>query len=108
MSILQAVKDGALALALKSYLNDRFKDYGEITDCTLDTGNNRLRVTAQMRGEQQLVTASIDRYELAREGEEAYVVLHKFSASREWLARLLTALLTGKRYKMPAAVTRLI
>jgi hypothetical protein len=106
--VFRGMKDSALALGLKSYLNDRFGDYGEIKDCEVDTEAGRLRLHARLLGERELVTAAIERYELEREGNEVYVVLKRFSSSREWLTRLLTRLLAGKRYRLPGPVAALL
>lgn len=106
--IAQGMKDGALALALKGYLNERFSEYGEILECQIDTAANRLSVQVQLRGERERVTASIERYDLTRQGDKRFITLHRFSSSREWLTRLLTAIFSGKRYELPAAVAALL
>jgi len=107
-SLARGVKDGALAMALKAYVNDRLSAYGEVTDCTVDTNTNRLTVKAMLKGERESVTATIERYELEKEGEDHYIVLKQFSSSRAWLTLLLTKLFSGKRYKLPAAVSTLL
>lgn len=106
--MLARMKDGALALGLKRYLNEKFGDYGEILDVSVDTGANRLAIRAHLRGEAQPITATIDRYSLEREGDAVYVALLSFTTSREWLTRLLSRLLSGKRYKIPGAVAALL
>lgn len=106
--LARGVKDGALALALKAYVNDKLGAYGEITDCTVDTDSNRLTAKALLKGERESVTATIERYEIEKEGEEYYIVLKKFSSSRAWLTLLLSKLLADKRYKLPGAVSKLL
>lgn len=102
------MKDGALGLALKKFVNERLDAYGEVRDVKVDTKANRITVHALLRGERELVTAAVERYELERHGDEVYIVLHSFSTSREWLTLLLGKLLSGKRYKIPAAVAALL
>lgn len=106
--LARGVKDGALALALKAYVNDRLSNYGEVTDCTIDSANSRLTIKAMLKGEREAVTATIERYAIETEGSDRYIVLHKFSSSRTWLTLLLTQLFSGKRYKLPAAVSALL
>lgn len=106
--VFRTMKDGALAVGLRSFLNDRFKDYGEILDCEVDTDAARLRLRAQLKGETQPISAAIERYELFREHGEIFVVIKSLSSSREWLTRLLNKLLAGKRYKIPAAVAAML
>jgi hypothetical protein len=106
--LARGVKDGALAIALKAYVNDKLGAYGEITDCTVDTETNRLTAKAILKGEREAVTATIERYEIQREGEDYYIVLKKFTSSRAWLTLLLNKLFSDKRYKLPGAVSRLL
>ncbi|HSW13845.1 MAG TPA: hypothetical protein VLI06_13460 [Solimonas sp.] len=102
------MKDAALGMALRAFINERLSDYGEIQDLKVDTGASRLKMHALLRGEQHPVSVTVERYELEREGDEVYVVLRQLSSSREWLTLLLRKLFTGKRYKIPAAAAALL
>lgn len=106
--LARGVKDGALGIALKAYVNDKLGAYGEITDCTVDTETSRLTAKALLKGERESVTATIERYEIQREGEDTYIVLKKFTSSRAWLTLLLNKLFQDKRYKLPSAVSKLL
>ncbi|MDP3858911.1 MAG: hypothetical protein Q8Q73_14235 [Stagnimonas sp.] len=107
-SLMRGAKDGALAISMKAFLNDKLGLYGEVVECAVDTKSNRVTLKAHLKGESQTVTASIERYELEREGEDSYIVLKKFSSSREWLTLMLQRFFTDKRYKLPGAVTKLL
>lgn len=102
------MKDGALGAALKGYLNDRFGEFGLITACTLDTKNGRLEIEAELKGEKHPITATLEHFELVREGGKPMMVLHEFSSSRPWLGLLLTKLFRGKRYPLPATFAALL
>lgn len=104
----KTMKDGAIAVALKTYVNDKFAEYGEVLECQVDTTRSRLTVLARMKGEQDTVSATLDQYELQTEGDKLYIVLHRFSTSREWLSLLLNKLFSGKRYPLPATVGKLL
>ena len=106
--MLAGLKDGALALGLKTYLNEKFRDYGEIIDCEVDTSACSISLHAMLRGEREPVTAKVARYEIKRDSEGAYIVLHELASSREWLSRLLNALFANKRYAVPGAVGALL
>ncbi len=101
----KGMKDGALGLALKSFLNDKLQRFGEVLDCQIDTGNGRVQLTAMLKGEKETVTASIERYELEKDGDDNYIRLKSFSSSREWLTVILTERLTDRQFKLPAAVS---
>ena len=105
---MSGVKDGALSISLKSFLNERFSDFGEVLDCEVDTKNTRLQVHVRLKGEREPLTAAIERYEIKDTPEGRVVVLHKFSTSREWITKLLTRIFSGKQYKLPGAVSKLL
>ncbi|MBV8063706.1 MAG: hypothetical protein JOY51_08925 [Nevskia sp.] len=107
-TLARGVKDGALGIALKAYVNDKLGAYGEITDCTVDTETNRLTARALLKGERETVSATIERYDIEREGEDCYIVLRRFTSSRAWLTLLLNKLFADKRYKLPNAVSKLL
>jgi len=104
----RGMKDGVLAMSLKALVNDKFGQYGDITDCSIDTKINKVVVQALLKGEREKVTITLDRYEIERDGETSYIVLRRFAASREWVALLLNRFLVDKKYKLPAAVTKLL
>ncbi len=106
--MLRGIKDSALSMMVKAFLNDKFKEMGEITDVSLDTGASKVAVVAKMRGEIEPVTASIERYELETEGSDRYIVLKEFVTSRAWLTAGLNQFLVGKRFKLPAAVSKML
>jgi hypothetical protein len=101
----KSVKDGAIALGLRAYVNEKFGEYGEVIDCQVDTAASSLTV---LKGERDTVSATLERYELQREGEQLFIVLRNFSSSREWLTLLLNKLLSGKRYPLPSKVGALL
>ncbi len=104
----RGAKDTVIAMSLKALVNDKFGQYGDITDCSVDTKNNKVVVQALLKGERERVTINLDRYEIEREGEVSYIVLKRFSSSREWLTMMLNRFLMEKRYKLPAAVNKLL
>jgi hypothetical protein len=107
-SMARGVKDGALAISIKAYLNDKLKEYGEVVDCSINTAKSRFTVQAMLKGEQETVSATIERYEVESEEDDRFIKLIEFSSSRPWLTLLLNKLFAGKRYKIPGAVSKLL
>ena len=106
--MLGRMKAGAVAMAMKAFIGDRFGEYGEIEDLKVDLEAARMTLRAMLRGERQSVTVSVEHYELQEEGGEVYIVLRGFSSSREWLTLLLTKLFRDKRYKIPSAAAKML
>jgi len=105
---VRGIKDGAIAISLKAFVNDKFAEYGEITDLAIDTQANRLTAKAMMRGERESVSATVEKYEILRECNDNFIVLCSFSSSRTWLTILLNKLFSNKRYKLPGTVSKFL
>jgi hypothetical protein len=108
IKLAKGVKDGALGLALKSFINDKLSRFGQITECQIDTSTGRVQLTALLKGEKESVTAAIERYEIERDGDDRYIRLRSFSSSREWLTVLLNERLTDRQFKLPSAISSLL
>lgn len=106
--IARGMKDGALGVAIKAYLNDQLSEFGEVQECKVDTRRSRIEIRALLKGEKEPVKAAVEQYELSEDGERLYATLRSFSSSRPWLTLLLQKLFTGKRYKLPSAVGKLL
>jgi hypothetical protein len=104
----KSMREGAMAVAMRAYINDRYKEYGEVLDCQVDTKENRLSFRVLLRGEKEPASIAIDRYELERDGDDTYLKLRSFSTSREWITLLLNQLLAGKRFKISSTVSALL
>lgn len=106
--IARGVKDSAIGMSLKAYVNDKLSEYGEIIDVNIDTSVNRVTARAMLKGERDAVTITVERYEIESEGESRFIKLKQFTASRAWLTQILNKLLADKRYKIPSAVGKLL
>jgi len=105
---LTSLKDSAMSIALKAYLNDKFSEYGEVLDCEIDTAAARISVHALLHGEASPVAAGVERYEIKKDSQGAYIVLHQLNGSRAWLTTLLNSLFAGKRYGIPSTLGALL
>ena len=106
--MFQNLKDKALAVAIRTVVNERYHEFGNAEECDIDTEANSLVLRALLHGEKETVTAFVERYDIRREDGETYLVVEKISASREWLSTLLAKLVTGKRFRLPTPVALLL
>ncbi len=102
--LARGVKDGALGMAIKAYLNDRLSEFGEVSECSVDTKKSRIEICAMLKGERDLLNVAVEHYELNWEDDRVYATLKSFSSSRPWVTLLLEKLFAEKRYKLPTAV----
>ena len=66
LAMMRGMKNNALALSLKKYINDKFSDIGEVLECTLDTQAGELELKLRLSGETASVTLNLDRYEIVK------------------------------------------
>ncbi|MES0873352.1 hypothetical protein [Sinimarinibacterium thermocellulolyticum] len=104
----KAMKDGALGVAIKTWANERYGDYGEIREVEVDTQAARIVIKVMMRGEREVIAVTIDRYALIEDGGKLYLRIDKLTTSREWITRLLNRLLDGRRFALPASVGKIL
>lgn len=106
--MLQEMKDKALAVAIRTFVNERYGKYGHIEDIQIDTHRNRFTMQALLKGEIAPVTAVVEQYDFEKRDGEVFLVLKRISASREWLSNLLAELATGKQFKLPGALAAIL
>ena len=58
------MKDSALGMGLKRFVNERLGQYGEVRDVKVDTKASRITIEALLKGERDVVIATVERYEL--------------------------------------------
>ncbi|MDB5968938.1 MAG: hypothetical protein JWQ90_1388 [Hydrocarboniphaga sp.] len=108
LSKLKGMKDGAIALFLKSFVNERLSKFGEVQECQVDTANSRVQLRVMLKGEKEPIDLAVERYELERVGDERFIRLKSFSCTREWIGVALNHRLADKQFKLPAAVAGLL
>ena len=54
--LAKSMKDGALGIALKAYVNDRLGDYGDVLECSVDTSKGRISARVLLKGETEWTT----------------------------------------------------
>lgn len=104
----KAMKDGALGVAIKTWANDRYGEYGEIREVNVDTRAARIVAKVLMRGERDVIAITIDRYELIEDGGKTFLKISKLTTTREWITMLLNRLLDGRRFELPASVGKIL
>ena len=94
----------ALPLLNKSIL----APYGKATRLSLNSAAKTVELELQLTGERELVRLQVTRYELTKEGDNAYAIIREIQTSREWLTTLAGQHLLNRRLKLPSRVNSLI
>lgn len=104
----RGMRDGAIAMALRAWINDRYGEFGRVTDLNLDISKGTLHAIVELNGEAEPISARIDRFTLHEEDGQHYVLIHAVSASRDWIGRVLNRLGAGRRVTLPGSVGKLL
>ncbi len=104
----KAMKDGAIGVAIKTWVNDRYGEFGEVRDLSVDTAASRIVAKMMMRGEREPITVTVERYELVEEAGKVFLTIRELTTTRDWITRLLNKLLDGRRFELPAGVSKIL
>lgn len=107
-NLARGMKDGAIGIALKSFLNERLSGFGEVLDARIDTRGQRVTLRLMLDGETEAIDVAVERYALEVVDGQRFITLEAISCSRPWIATALQKYLQGKRYKLPQAVANFL
>ncbi len=107
-NLLTRVKDRALGLSVKAFINREIKEFGAATKVEVDSDAKMIRVQAALKGETSPVAIEARPYELSEENGIAYISFTKATASREWLAVVLNKYVAGQKFEIPPIARRLL
>ena len=108
---LRSAKDVSTSAAARLALDKFLSDYGRMLNLQIDSKNHTLQCEVLLKGESSPLKISIENYELVQDSTGAHVIIHKASASREWISVALSQLVCGKKIRVPdqyAAIVRLL
>lgn len=91
-------------MALPMLNNSLLKPYGKANSLKLNSSEKSASVVLDLKGETQPVEIRITRYEILKEGDKLFLVIHGAQTSREWLTNLAQDHLLGKKLELPQQV----
>jgi hypothetical protein len=98
---LQQQKDASCSFLAERALQGTIQRYGRMLNLSIDSRNRSLQLEMLPKGEERPVTILVERYEVVTENQTTFLVIHKASASREWLTVLINDFLIGRRLPVP-------
>jgi hypothetical protein len=109
------MKNFASAAARQTLNSTWLQPYGSLTELDIDSKNQTLALTLELKGESQPIQIRIKHYELIERDNETYIELGEIETSREWVNTLLRDHLNEKVIKprlrqtpLPAVVRMLL
>ena len=100
--LLRGSKDAALAITARTVFNTRYRRIGEMTELSVDTKKQSLRLRLDLVGEAEPIEIHVTKYTLDQKGDDARLTIVDATASRKWLAEALREFVVGRSFSIPA------
>jgi hypothetical protein len=98
---LRGSKDATLGFAARTWLNSKLGEIGDLTDLSIDTKRQTMRLQLQLSGEAEPTEVYVRKYAIKRKGERAMLTVVDATASRKWVAAVLREFVTGQTFPVP-------
>jgi len=102
--MLGTVKDKAFEASVRTFLNSKVAEFGNITSLDVDTRLRKASLTAELKGESAPISIEIGSYEIVESNGQTCIRILEIRASREWLALALKRYLVGRLVPLPSSV----
>ncbi len=83
------LKNAAISLLAKNFINNKIKEYGEMVDLHIDSVQKNIDLDILLKGEKESISIHIEKYEIIKKDDSAYIKFKKVTSSREWITVLL-------------------
>lgn len=100
LETIRSLKNKALEVAARRYLNGLAPDIGQVEGLDLDTGRKTVKATVRLRGSEWPVEV-LGRYELTQQGDRLTLRVLDVGASAPWLHAAADRWLAGRDFEVP-------
>ncbi len=101
MGMVSKVKDKALAVGLKYWINSELKRFGTVANFEIDSTKRTIRAELDLKGEQTSIILTVGCYTLQTRDGTTFIKIAGVKASREWITVLLNTLVEDKEFPIP-------
>ncbi|MGV3773607.1 MAG: hypothetical protein ACO1QB_11940 [Verrucomicrobiales bacterium] len=101
-------KDAGASKLATHAIQNQIKEYGEMIDLKINSQDKTIEVELLLKGEQQPMRFKIEKYELVDGPETDFIIVHRATASREWMDTLVQNFMVGKSIPIPHKQSRLL
>jgi len=101
MGFTSWVKDKAIGSLLKAFANNVVSDFGRIENIDLDSENKKIILLVWLKGEKEIISLEVTKYEVVKSNNKNYIHLHNISASREWIEVAINKYFIERQIEIP-------
>lgn len=98
---MRGPKDAALSLAARAFFNRKFHTMGELTELTIDTSVQSVRLQVVLKGESEPIGVDVRRYAIGHSNDGPTLTLVETAASRPWVDEALRTFVVGHPLNIP-------
>ena len=95
-------KDKTLSIAVKTAINYKLKELGEMLKFNLDSNTKTIELEILLDGEKEPLEVKINHYEISEENGKFFLVAKDISTSRKWINVVASQYLSGQQFEIPA------
>jgi len=101
-SFLIEGKDKTLSVAVKTAINYRIQELGEMLKFNLDSNTKTIELEIMLDGEKEPLEIKVNHYEISEENGKYFLVAKDISTSRKWINVVASQYLSGQKFEIPA------
>jgi hypothetical protein len=99
--MLTKIKDKGVSAVIKKILNEKLKEFGTITELSLNKKEKEILLSLSLDGEAEELKVRINNYKLYEENDSGYICIKEIKTSREWLTKVLEKFIVNKEQSIP-------
>lgn len=97
MGLFGNLKDSAVSAIIKSKVNDKIKEFGNMISINLDSSAKTINLSVLLKGEEKLITATASYEVLPPTDEGAVLKLSNISCSKTWMDVVVRDMLSREK-----------
>ena len=106
--MFKGLKDKALSTAIKTAINLKIKEFGEMLRLNLDSQNKKIELELMLLGEKEPLYVEVGSYEISEEDGKHYLIAKDIKTSREWINIVAKNYLENQKFEIPANVAEIL
>ncbi len=108
LKLINPVKDKLISAALKTALNCKLSEIGEILKVDFNSSKKSLSAKLSLKGETSPLDIHLENYNFFQDGNRCLLTIEKIRTSKEWLTCLIDAYLEKMELELPGNLLPII
>ena len=106
--MLKNLKDKAISATVKTAINLKIKEFGEMLNLKLNSQNKTIELKLILLGEKEPLYVRVGNYDISNEGEKYYLMTKDIKTSKEWINIVAKNYLENQKFEIPKNIAKTI